>query len=416
MPEAGSVVLAPNLIAHRIKGGRIAENIVQFVRLLRAAGLDVGPQRVILASEAAMAVGIERPQVLKAALSAALVSRPQDRAIFDQAFYLFWKDPGYLDQLLSVMLPSLRRDSEPPGAEMSRRLRDSLMPHGPEPRRAEGEGTEFEISEGYSASAVSRTKDFEQMSAEEQRRAREALRAMSLIFAPLKTRRQVAAPRGETIDLRRMCREAGARGSDHLVLRRKARAWRVPPVVLLCDISGSMDAYARLFLHFLYSASNARDRVNCFLFGTRLHNVTRLLKGRDPDQAMARVSTAVDDFAGGTRIGESIEAFNRLWARRVLGGRATVILFTDGLDRDAGEGVERAMRRLRASCRRLIWLNPLLRYSAYQPIAAGARAIAPHVSEMRPCHNLESLEGLARAIAGRGWAAGRPRADQPARA
>ncbi len=387
--------LPPNLIAHEVSGGRIAENILQFARLLRSAGLPVGPDRVILGTEAVIAVGIENPRVLYAALHAVFVSRPEQHEIFDQAFYLFWKDPGYLQQMLSLMLPNMKGMGEEPGAEMNWRLRDSLLPQGQNPPRAPKEEIEFDLSDSYSAMAVSRTKDFEQMSAEEQRRARAAIARMTLLIAPLRTRRYVAAAGGTRLDLRRMLRETAAKGGDHMLLRHRDRAWRAPPLVVLCDISGSMDTYARMLLHFLYALTNARDRVHCFLFGTQLYNVTRMLKGKDPDAAIAKVSHKITDWSGGTRIGESLETFNKQWARRVLGGRATVLLFTDGLDREGGEGIGLAARRLRASCRRLVWLNPLLRYDAYAPIAAGARELMPHVSEARACHNLASLEALA---------------------
>jgi uncharacterized protein with von Willebrand factor type A (vWA) domain len=162
-----------------------------------------------------------------------------------------------------------------------------------------------------------------------------------------------------------------------------------------------MDGYARMMLHFLHALTNARDRVHTFLFGTRLTNITRLLRSKDPDIAIAKVSDGVKDWSGGTRIGESLTDFNRHWARRVLGQNATVLLITDGLDRDEAEGLGLAARRLSASCRRLVWLNPLLRYDAYEPIAAGARALQPHVGEMRGCHNLASLDELAAALSHR---------------
>jgi uncharacterized protein with von Willebrand factor type A (vWA) domain len=198
--------------------------------------------------------------------------------------------------------------------------------------------------------------------------------------------------------MRRMLRTAGTQGTEAMLPLFRKRRMQRPPLVVLCDISGSMDAYARLFLHFLYALMNARERVHCFLFGTQLTNITRNLRDRDPDAALARVAGQVEDWSGGTRIGESLGQFNRLWARRVLGQNATVLLFTDGLDRAGGEGISAAARRLRASSRKLIWLNPLLRYEQYAPLAAGARELERHVSELRPCHNLSSLAGLAAAL------------------
>lgn len=396
----GGTPLDPNLVSGRIDGGRIAENILQFARLLRAAGMPVGPDRVILATRAVLAAGIDKPRVLYWSLHASLVSRPEHHDIFDQAFYLFWKDPGFLQQMLSVMVPSLREEKGPKPPELSRRLREPLFPERPRIEIRQEEKIELDMSGSFSADEQLKEKDFEQMSAEEQARARAAIQRMTLLMAEARTRRMKGAERGGRVDLRRIMREMGAHGPDHLRLRFRTHVRRRPPLVILCDISGSMDAYARMMLHFLYAVTNSRDRVSAFLFGTRLTNVTRALKGKDPDQAIAKVARDVKDWSGGTRIGESLEEFNRLWARRVLGQNATVLLITDGLDRQGGEEIGAAARRLRASCRRLIWMNPLLRYDGYSPLAQGARELMPHVGEMRPCHNLKSLEGLAEALSG----------------
>ena len=383
-------------------GGRIAENILQFARLLRSAGMPVGPDRTILATKAVIAAGIESPTVLYWTLHASLVSRPEHHDIFDQAFYLFWRDPQFLQQMLSVMLPSLVPPSGPKGPELSRRLREPLLKDRPQLQLEPNQEIELDLSETFSAEEQLKEKDFEQMSAEEQARARTAIQRMALLMHEIPTRRFAPARDGQRIDLRRMLRETASKGPDHLILRHKARITRVPPLVVLCDISGSMDTYARMLLHFLYAVTNARDRVSAFLFGTRLSNVTRALKGKDPDAAIAKVGHDVKDWAGGTRIGDSLTDFNRLWARRVLGQNATVLLITDGLDRQGGDGIADAARRLRASCRRLVWLNPLLRYDGYSPLAQGARELIPHVSEMRPCHNLNSLADLAESLANKG--------------
>ena len=393
--------LEPNLVAGTVDGGRIAENILQFARLLRSAGLPVGPDRTIVATQAVLAAGIESPTVLYWTLHAAFVTRPQQHDIFDQAFFLFWKDPRYLENMMAVMLPSLRGVPGKDEAPLSRRLRDSVMPHGVQPPQAEREEEiELDASQSWSATEVLRAKDFEQMSADEVRRAREAIAKMALALAEIPTRRFQPSKRGGTIDLKRTIRDMAGKGDDFLMIRMKERRWRRPPLVVLVDISGSMDSYARMMLHFLHALTNARDRVHAFLFGTRLTNITRALKGRDPDAAIAKVSADVKDWSGGTRIGDSLDAFNRQWARRVLGQNAVVLLITDGLDREGGEGIALAARRLRASCRKLVWLNPLMRYDGYQPLAAGARELRPFVSEMRSCHNLASLEELAKALSG----------------
>lgn len=391
--------LMPNLVAASVDGGRIAENILQFGRLLRAAGLPVGPDRCVRATEAVLAAGLESPSVLYWALHSVYVNRPDQHTLFDQAFYLFWKDPGYLESMLSVMLPSLRAPAKEDETALSRRLRDTLMPHSdgnrPPPQQDE---IDLDASQSWSAEEVLRQKDFEQMTAQEQRRAREAINRMRLAMAEVPTRRYEPDRHGRALDLRRILRDSAAKGGDHLALHRRARRWRRPPLVVLCDISGSMESYARMLLHFLHAVTNARDRVHCFLFGTRLTNITRALKGRDPDLAIAKVSAGVSDWSGGTRIGAALATFNQEWGRRVLGQNAVVLLITDGLDRDDAVALGVAARRLRSSCRRLVWLNPLLRYDAWAPLAAGARELRPHVSEVRGCHNLASLEELATAL------------------
>ena len=394
--------LAPNLITARADGGRIADNILAFARVLRSSGLAVGPQKVITATEAVMAAGVADPKILYWTLHAVFVTRPADRDIFAQAFHLFWRDPGYISQLLSVMSPKTRPPRRPPDA-MARRLADALFLNREAPHAVEREEIQLDARGSASGLEVLATKDFEQMTAAELAFARKVVAEMAVTLAMIRTRRFTASARHshERLDLRRMLRASGRHGTEAMLPLFKSRARRRPPLIVLCDISGSMDAYARLFLHFLYALINARERVHTFLFGTRLTNVTRYLRDRDPDAAIAKVTHAVADWSGGTRIGESLAAFNRLWARRVLGQNATVLLFTDGLDRSGGEGIGVAARRLRASCRRLIWLNPLLRYEAYAPLAAGARELREHVSELRACHNLASLADLARALSGR---------------
>lgn len=397
-----STPFAPNLIAAEADGGRIAENILYFGRLLRASGLPVGPEKIVTATRAVMAAGIDNPKILYWTLHAVFVNRRSEHDLFNQAFLMFWKDPGYLQQMMSLMLPSAPENAPPPEKMLSRRLSENLL-QGAERQRKEEEQIEIDAIGTFSDTDVDRSKDFEQMSSEELAAARRAIRTLVLATRKIRTRRTERGHRPERLDFRRMLRETAAKGGDSLSPAWRQRRWRRPPLVVLCDISGSMDTYARVFLHFLYALTNESDRVSCFLFGTRLSNVTRELSNRDPDAAIAKVSKDVTDWSGGTRIGASLEDFNKHWARRVLGQNATVLLFTDGLDREGGDGIERAARKLRANCRRLVWLNPLLRFDRYEPLAAGARALAAHVTDMRPCHNLDSLAGLAAALsAGRG--------------
>jgi uncharacterized protein with von Willebrand factor type A (vWA) domain len=395
--------LRANIAAAEADGGRIAANILHFARLLRNAGLPIGPQRIILATEAVMAAGIGNPKTLYWTLHAVFVSRPSEHDIFNQAFHLVWRDPDYLQQLLSVMAPNARGAQAAPRDPVARRLADSLFLRKAEMQAVEREEIQLDARGSASDAETLAEKDFEQMTAAELRLARRVIADLAVALAEIRTRRFAASPRssGERLDFRRMMRASGGRGLEAMLPLFKIRRTRRPPLVVLCDISGSMDAYSRLFLHFLYALLNARERVHCFLFGTRLTNITRLLRDRDPDAAIAKVSASVADWSGGTRIGEALDTFNKRWARRVLGQNATVLLFTDGLDRAGGEGIADAARRLRASSRRLIWLNPLLRYEQYAPLAAGARELERHVTELRPCHNLSSIADLAAALAGR---------------
>jgi uncharacterized protein len=395
--------LRANIVTGTADGGRIADNILGFARVLRSAGLPIGPQKVIEATDAVLVAGVESPKVLYWTLHSVFVTRPSERDIFNQAFHLIWRDPGYIQQLLSVMVPNLRGAASAPRDAMARRLADSLFLHREAQHAVERDSLQLDARGTASDLDALASKDFEQMTADELRLARRVIAELAASLAKRRTRRFSAATvqRAERLDLRRMLRQAGSRGIEGISPVYKRRQRRAPPLAVLCDISGSMDSYARLFLHFLYALTNEGERVHAFLFGTRLTNVTRMLRNRDPDAAIAKVAGTVKDWSGGTRIGESLHIFNKLWARRVLGQNATVLLFTDGLDRAGGEGIAREARRLRGSCSRLVWLNPLVRFDGYAPLAAGAAELARHASDLRPCHNLTSIADLAAALSGK---------------
>ena len=377
--------------------GRLIANLMHFARTLRAAGLPVGPGKVIDAVAAVEAVGIADRRDFYWTLHAVFVNRPDQRMLFDQAFHLFWRNPELLKKMLSLVLPQLNvempRDQ---GAEMIRRLAEALHPN--QDARESGE-TELEIDASMTFSDREQlgTMDFEKMSLEELARAKAAIARLRLPIHDIPTRRYARDPRGSRADMRATLR-AALRSGGLIELRRKSPRRRPPPLVVLCDISGSMSRYSRVFLHFMHSVTNDRDRVFTFVFGTRLTNITRYLRYRDVDIALDRVAEAVADWSGGTRIGQSVHEFNRLWSRRVLGQGAVVLMITDGLDRDAGTGLAPEMDRLHRSCRRLIWLNPLLRYEGFEPRSLGMKAMLPYVDEFRPVHNLESLETLIEVI------------------
>jgi hypothetical protein len=376
--------------------GRLAENILHFARVLRRAGLRVGPRQVLDAVEAVETAGIGTREDFYWTLRATLVKRHEEHELFDQAFHVFWRNPRLLDKMMSLMLPEIETPPDATEEEKSRRLAEALFGEGASHIEEEPD-IEIDRSETFSGEELLRTKDFEQMSVAELAEAKAAISRLRLTSDEVRTRRTRPAARGHMVDMRATLR-ATLRSGGVIPLKRRDHRRRRPPLVVLCDISGSMSAYARIFLHFLHALTNDRDRVHVFLFGTRLTNVTRELKHREVDEALARVAARVEDWDGGTRIGETLHRFNADWSRRVLGQGATVLLVTDGLDRDAGEGVEPEIARLHRSARRLIWLNPLLRYDRFEPKALGVKALLPHVDEFRPVHNIASLAALVEAL------------------
>jgi uncharacterized protein with von Willebrand factor type A (vWA) domain len=373
---------------------RLAENVVHFTRLLRGAGLRLGPASALDALAAAASVDVLHREELYWALHAALIQRPEDFDLFDQAFRLFWRDPTGAQPLLDQLLSKVR---VPPAPAISRRLSEAWR-QPPTSAPSTAERGEVDAVLTFSADEVLRTRDFDQMSADELARARRIVARMALSLRPVRTRRFTPDPHGERLDLARSVRDSRKTFGDLAPLRFRTRVLLPPPLVILCDISGSMGRYSEMMLHYLHALLNARTRVHAFLFATRLTNVTRLLRRRDADEALARVGREVQDWSGGTRLRACLRDFNRTWSRRVLGQGAVVLLVTDGLDRDAEPGLDTEADRLHRSCRRLIWLNPLLRWEGFQPRAQGVRALLPNVDEHRPVHNLDSLEALGRAL------------------
>ena len=382
--------------------GRLAENVMHFGRALRAAGLPVGPGRVLDAIRALEAAGIGTRQDFYWTLHAVFVSRRYQRDVFDQAFHVFWRDPRILERMLSLLLPNVRAPSANDRALLSRRVREAFAA-GREPGQGEGDRPpedkiELDAAMTFSEREILRAKDFEAMSAEEIRRARALIARLRLPLPKVPTRRYRPDRAGSRMDLQATIRAAQRAGGDVIPLRFRRVRPRPPALVLICDISGSMSRYAQMLIHFAHALTRDRERVFTFLFGTRLTNVTRHLRHKDVEAALAKVGAAVEDWAGGTRIGAALYEFNRRWSRRVLGHGAVVLLVTDGLDRDPASELGREAERLHKSCRRLVWLNPLLRYEGFEPKSWGIRALLPHVDELRPAHNVASLEDLAAAL------------------
>jgi uncharacterized protein with von Willebrand factor type A (vWA) domain len=392
--------------------GKLAHNITHFARALRKAGLRIGPGRVVDAIAAVEAAGFTRQADFYWTLHACFVSRPEHRAVFGQVFRLFWRDPRYLEHMMSLLVPSVRgtQDEQRAGAAEKRAaeaLLDGALRDVPPPASDEDEAALIEIDARFTMSAEERlrTLDFEQMSTAELAEARRMLARLTLPVAPLLSRRTAADRLGRRPDWRRTLRQALRQGGEVAQMARRAPVTRWPNLIVLCDISGSMAQYSRVVLHFVHAVSNSKGqgwaRVHAFTFGTRLTNITRHMARRDVDAALAAAGAEAQDWSGGTRIGACLHAFNRDWGRRVLGQGAVVLLITDGLDREDAGGTDlaREMQRLHLSARRLIWINPLLRWDGFAPRATGIRAMLPHVDSFRAGHSIASLQALADALA-----------------
>ena len=373
---------------------RLLTHLARFARALRRVGLPMSPEKLVNAVLAVEAVGIARRSDLYWALHAVFVNRPDQREFFDQVFFLYWRSPGTLE--------GGSGDNPPKGSgwqPISRRVAEALLRDSGQGREQAAESV-FDASLTWSSRERLKFKDFEEMSGKELAEAQAAVRRMAPPVKPIPGRRFQTHPGGTRIDMRKTLRASMRTGPDTIPLVRRRRRTRPPSFVVLCDISGSMSTYSRVFLHFAHGLGQRYRRVSTFLFATRLTNVSRCLRDRDPDRALSAVGRLAQDWEGGTRIGQCLHEFNRDWSRRVLAQAPTVLLVSDGLDRDAGEGLTREIERLHKSCRTLIWLNPLLRYDRFQPLAAGIKAILPHVDELRPVHNLESVAGLAAVLSG----------------
>jgi uncharacterized protein with von Willebrand factor type A (vWA) domain len=389
--------------------GKLGHNITHFARALRKAGLPIGPGRVLDAIRAVEAAGFSERTDFYWTLHACFVSRPEHRPVFAQVFRLFWRDPQYLEQMMSLLLPAVRgvqddRKAAPAEKRAAEALLDGALRDLPEVGDRDLPPEEIEIDARFTLSPEERLRslDFEQMSTAEMAEARRMLAHLALPVRPLPSRRTVADVQGARPDWRGTLRASLRQGGEIARIFRKSPRQRWPNLIVICDISGSMAQYSRMVLQFVHAVANRKGqgwaRVHAFTFGTRLTNVTRHLRQRDVDAALAAAGAEAQDWSGGTRIAACLHAFNRDWARRVLGQGAVVLLITDGLDRDEGGDLGQEMERLHLSARRLIWINPLLRWDGFAPKAGGIRAMLPHVDSFRAGHSIASLEALADAV------------------
>jgi uncharacterized protein with von Willebrand factor type A (vWA) domain len=360
---------------------RIAANVMHFARLLRRAGLPVGSAETIAAQDALTRIDLASKTEARTALRSAMIHRHEHREVFDQAFALFWRDPSAAEQAAAMALLDAQKQKKPkrpPPA--ARRVAEAFASKKDRPAQPKDEPPVTDMTMTMSEQERLQQMDFEAMGAAEIAEAKREIRRLVLPLDLRRTRRLRPDQNGPVTDLRRTIRTSLRQGGEILTIARNRRITRPPPLVVLCDISGSMARYAQILLHFLHAVTNDRDRVSVFLF--------------DPEVAIQLVAHTVPDWSGGTRIAEAVASFNRLWAKRVLGQGAVVLLITDGLDRDGAHGLAENMDRLHHSCTRLVWLNPLLRWSGFEPKSQGIKAMLPHVDEFRPVHNLESLRSL----------------------
>jgi uncharacterized protein len=389
--------------------GHLAENVMHFGRVLRQAGLPLGTDRIQLALQALQVAGLESRLDFHDTLAACFVDRIEHRELFEQAFHLFWRDPDLAGRMMAMLLPRVRAKAATPPPE-NRRLGEALFPQQPNaPAAPPPEQIELDASLTWNERELLRKADFETMTADEWRAAQQMLKRIAPLFERLPTRRAERASAPGRIDGRATLQAMARHGGELWEMRWRKPRVRPAPLVVLADISGSMSRYSRMLLHFTHAIGHADAPVESFVFGTRLTRTTRALRQRDPDHAVAQVVRDVEDWSGGTRISECLHQFNQRWARRVLGSRATVLLITDGLEHGHTDALAFEMERLHKSCRRLVWLNPLLRFDRFEPRAGGIKAMLPHVDRFLPAHNLESLQALAELLGETHAGAGRLR-------
>ena len=395
----------PN-IAHQLNTGsgeKLSDNVLYFARVLRSAGIPIGSGRILEAIKAINKIGLADKSIFYWALHSVFVHKNEHREIFDQTFKIFWKNPRLLEKMMQLALPRLNTGTpETSDSDINRRVQeafntDNISEDNYVDASTEDE-LEFDAVMTYSESELLQGMDFEQMSSDEINKAKKVIAQMNLSIPQVKSRRFKSSSLRRKIDLRQSLKGANKFCGEYIPLRYKSRKDKNPPIIAICDVSGSMSRYSRMLLHFMHVLTTLRNDVHTFLFGTRLTNVTRFLRFKDVDEALAATSSAVEDWSGGTRIGDCLKEFNFNWSRRVLGPGAIVLFITDGLDRGGGIGLSKQIKLIQKSSKRLIWLNPLLRYEEFAPKPTGVKAILPYVDEFRPIHSLESMDQLVNAL------------------
>jgi uncharacterized protein with von Willebrand factor type A (vWA) domain len=386
-----------------------AQRALAFARLLRRAGVKTTTGQAMDFVRGIEHIDISRREEFREAARACLVTHKDDLPVFDRLFDLYWRaKPEYTDGLLQQPDPDDLIELAPEEGEEAEETEGSSI-EGARGRRLdaieaieeaeEGEGSETESladAFSYSPAEILREKDFADFTEDELAQIRRFMQQLTWQIGRRRSRRKVASPKGRFIDPRRTMRRSLQSGGVPLTLARRQTKTKPRQLVVICDVSGSMDRYSRILLQFIYAVENGMAKVEAFVFGTRLTRVTRLLKHQDIDEAMRRVAREVQDWSGGTRIGQSLQSFNQEWARRVLRNGAVVLIISDGWDRGDPQLLAQEMARLQRSCYRLIWLNPLLGSPRYEPLTRGMQAALPYIDDFMPIHNFASLEALAK--------------------
>ena len=386
------------------RAGKLAANITAFGRTLRRAGVPVDAARIALAQQAVQVVGVDRKLDVGAALEAVLISGEQDRAVFRELFDVFFRDPEVANKLLAQMLPSAEGKADPP--RQRPRVREALAPNRKAPAMApQAPDKEIDFDAAMTASDLARIKqaDFNQLTGSEFRLVERLARDIRLPVPHLPSRRVRSGTRGARVHWARTLQGAAHTGGEIMQLRRLQRRRQPLPLLVLVDVSGSMERYARLLLAFLHAATRSVDgqriRRDVFAFGTHLTDLTPAFNLLDTDAMLAAASSAIHDYAGGTRLGDSLASLRQRHARRLVGRRTLVLIVSDGLDTGEPPDLARELQWLKRHSCRVLWLNPLLRFDAYTPSARGAAVLHAAADGMLAVHNIERLQDLAAGIA-----------------
>ncbi len=379
-----------------------SDHLISFGRVLRRLGFNAGPAQMLVAMEAVKVVGVRQKEDVQQALKACLVQRREELDLFDQAFHIFWKAPSRLPEVMKWLLQNTKIPvtTDTKGSHrIQEALREAAKPPGGDSEEASESRVEIDQVVTYSATELLRKKDFAAFTNEEIAAAKKYMAGFSWPVPPYPSRRFISRVKGKKLDFRKTVQLGSRSGGEVMQLAFQGKKLKPRPIVLICDISGSMERYARMLLHFMHAMTCDKRKVESFVFGTRMTRISHLLKHRDVDDAVSAVSKEVVDWAGGTKIGEAIKTFNYEWLRRVLNSNSIVLIISDGWDRGDREILSKEMQRLKRSCHRLIWLNPLMGYEQFEPLTQGMQAALPYVDDLLSVHNLVSLEHLAKTLA-----------------